>query len=117
MYLPFGLSSSPSINDGSVKEILRVMEHHEQILLTDFVDDLLGEAATFDQATAKFITAVRFLLKVGIPVSDKLTGLRPPAQVQTWTGWIFDTVRCILTVEVGECKECQRRWRLVLIRS
>ena len=43
-YLAHVSNNAPSINDGSVKEICPTLRSNTGIVLTDFVDDLLGSA-------------------------------------------------------------------------
>eukprot|EP00959_Pyramimonas_sp_CCMP1952_P448626 9393607-Pyramimonas_sp.AAC.1 len=82
-----GLAPAPGINDESIKEILRLLQCHEQVCLTDFVDDMLGSGTTQNEASDKLAAAVRFFLCIGIPVSCKPNGIRPPSQRQSWVGW------------------------------
>lgn len=63
LYLAFGLGSAPAINDESVKEILRLLELHTTIQLTDFVDDLLGNAPSELDAWAKLERAIIFSVR------------------------------------------------------
>ena len=50
------------------------------MVLTDFVDDMTGGARTAEAAWIKLEKVVRFFLSVGVPVSDKPNGIKPPAQ-------------------------------------
>ena len=101
------MSVAPAVNNASAKEILRLLHVHEDVLLTDFVDDFLGEGSDYETACSRFKRAIIFFLKVGVPVSDKRSGLQWPAQRQSWTGWIFDTVAGKLSVDVEKCQKCQ----------
>eukprot|EP00959_Pyramimonas_sp_CCMP1952_P374881 7850765-Pyramimonas_sp.AAC.1 len=87
LFLPFGMKTSPAINDRSLKEVLRLLTKRDGVVLTDFVDDNLGAGVTEAEAWENFRAAVRFLLEAGIPVSTKPAGLKPPSQKQTWVGW------------------------------
>ena len=108
-YFPFGLAPSPGVNDESVKELLRLLEAHTGVVLTDFVDDLLGGASSLDDAWEALDRTVDFLLSVGVPVSAKPTGIRPPCQQQTWIGWVFDTRPGVSSVSVtsSKCGKCR----------
>ena len=106
-YFPFGLASSPGVNDESLKEVLRLLEEHTCVELTDFVDDLLGRGSTEAEAWEALEKAVRFLLRMGLPVSSKPTGILAPAQRQIWTGWVFDTVACTVAATPDKCRKCQ----------
>lgn len=107
LFLPFGLSSSPGLNDASIKEVLRLLEISTGVKLLDFVDDLFGSGASKEEAWGRLEQAVTFFLKMGIPVSDKPSGIRKPAQRQLWIGWVFDTVLCEVTVEKDKCERLQ----------
>ena len=72
----FGLAVAPSLNDLSVKEVLRVLAE-QGVDLLDFVDDLFGNSPSLEGAWALFERAVSFFLKMGILVSDKPGGIRP----------------------------------------
>ena len=87
------------------------------MLLTDFVDDMLGGGDTEERAWVALETCVRFLLEIGVPVSSTPTGIRVPATRQRWVGWIFDTVLGILSVERHKCDKCQERWVQVLVKD
>ena len=102
-FLPFGLASAPGTNDENIKEILRVLVANTGVSLLDFVDDFLGAAGTEAAAWRQLCATVDFLLACGIPVSQKASGVRPPAQRQLWIGWIFDTVSCVVTVSPEKC--------------
>ena len=97
-----------------MKEILRLLLLHTGVTLTDFVDDLLGGAEDEQRAGEQMQTVVDFFLRVGLPVSSKPTGLRPPSQVQTWVGWEFDTVRNAVRVTPEKCARCRTSWSDVL---
>ena len=113
-YFPYGMSVAPAANDDSLKEVLRLLTLKTGVLLTDFVDDMLGSASTLEDAWRKLELAVRFFTSVGIPVSCKAGGIRAPAQKQLWVGWVFDTVRRVLTITQDKCDDCARRWMDVL---
>ncbi len=49
---------------------------------------------------------MRFFLRM-VPVSAKPTGIRAPAQRQVWTGWVFDLVRCVVSVTEAKCERCR----------
>ena len=57
---------------------------------------------------------VHFLLRCGIPVSAKPGGIRAPARRQTWIGWVFDTVECIITVAPEKADRCRELCAAVL---
>ena len=113
-FLPFGLKPAPGINDASVKEILRLLKRRRQIDLLDFVDDLLGSAASEIEAWGQMAAAVDFLLDCGLPVSSKPSGIRQPATSQTWIGWIFDTRNALVTVSQSKCDKCCQACAAVL---
>jgi hypothetical protein len=98
LYFPFGLGTSPGINDASIKELLRVVTLHTGVVLTDFVDDFLGAHSSLEDAWLALERVDRLLGDMGVPVSLKQGGIRPPATRQRWCGWIFDTVAGIVTV-------------------
>ena len=52
-------------------------------------------------------TTVKFLLQAGIPVSVKPSGLRWPNTCQTWTGWVFDSVRGSVSVTADKCSKAR----------
>ncbi|CAK0899596.1 unnamed protein product, partial [Prorocentrum cordatum] len=106
-FLPFGLKTAPSINDSSLKELLRLLQLRENAVLTDFVDDNLGAQSSEEDAWLELERVVRFFLKIGVPISAKEGGIRPPSQVQTWVGWVFDTLNNTLSVERKKCDKCQ----------
>ena len=83
-------------------------------MLTDFVDDMMGCAATEAEAWDVFTRVIRFFLRVGVPVSNKPNGLRPPCQTQVWVGWVFDTVKCTIGVWPAKAALCRVRWAAVL---
>lgn len=105
-YLPFGMKTSPALNDESVKDVLRLLDLREEVTLTDFVDEFLGSKPTKEDAWAVFRSAVRFFLKAGVPGTTKQTGLKPPAQKQVWVGRVFDTVKTSLPVERTKSDMC-----------
>ena len=88
-FLPFGLKTAPSSNDSGLKEVLWLLQAHENAALTDFVDDNLRSQSTREDARQELARVVFF--KAGIPVSVKEGGFRPPSQVQTWVGWVFNS--------------------------
>ncbi|CAK0847543.1 unnamed protein product, partial [Prorocentrum cordatum] len=106
-FLPFGLKTAPSINDSSLKELLRLLQLHENAVLTDFVDDNLGAQSSEEDAWLELERVVRFFLEIGVPISAKEGGIRPPSQVQTWVGWVFDTLNNTLSVQRTKCDKCQ----------
>ena len=105
-FLANGLKPAPGINDANVKEILRVLALDTGIVLTDFVDDLLGAGGSQDVAWRDLEEAASFFLNCGIPVSLKNSGIKTPSQRQVWTGWVFDTVQMIVTVTSEKCRKC-----------
>jgi len=98
LFFPFGLGTSPGINDASIKELLRVVTQQTGAVLTDFVDDFLGAHSSEEEAWRALDRIVRSLGDMGVPVSLKPGGIRPPATRQRWCGWVFDTVAGIVTV-------------------
>ena len=108
------MSVAPAPNDDSLKEVLRLLTLETGIVLTDFVDDMIGGASTLEEAWRKLEGAVRFFTSVGISVSCKNSGVRAPARIQLWVGWVFDTVQQALTITQAKCDECARRWADVL---
>ena len=113
-YLPFGLKPAPGINDTNVKEILRILRLRTEVDILDFVDDLLGAAPDEHTAWQNLRRAVRFLLRCGIPISAKPSGIRAPARRQSWIGWVFDTVECIITVPAEKTDRCRELCAAVL---
>ena len=109
LYFPFGMKSAPAANDHSVKELLRLLDLNEGVVLTDFIDDLLGGAHSEREAWSKLTKVARFFLKCGVPVSDKPTGIRAPSQRQCWIGWVFDTVQGSLSVDEAKCTKHRER--------
>lgn len=113
-YLPFGLSVAPGFNDAHTKEVLRLLKHHTGVDLTGFVDDLLGNASSEDDAWLQLEAAVLFFTAIGVPVSIKQKGLVPPAQRTEWIGWVFDTVLLLVTVPGRKVEKCRESIREVL---
>ena len=113
-FLPFGLKVAPGVNDESMKEILRLLHQECKISLVDFVDDLFEAGHSLEQSWDRLWAVVRFLSDCGLPVSAKPTGIRTPSQVQTWIGWVFDTVRCVVTITKAKCRKCQQACEQVL---
>ena len=106
-FCPFGLSIAPGINDESTKELLRLHQARSNIQLTDFVDDLLGGGRCREEAWYNLEGTVQFFIDAGVPVSDKPSGIRTPAQRQTWIGWIFDTAKGTVEVSSDKCDKCR----------
>ena len=113
-YLPFGLSSSPGIHGGFVKIVLEKLAAHHGVVLTDFVDDFIGAAASECEAWVAFRCAIRFFLDVGICVSTKEKGLRPPSTVQIWIGWRFDSVNNTISATKEKVEKLTRMLRGLL---
>ena len=76
-FVPNGISIGPGVNYISVKELLRLCALHVGVELTGFMDDLLGRGGLQGDAWAAMESAVGFFINVGVPVSDKPSGLRP----------------------------------------
>ena len=108
LFLPFGLGPAPGLNDASVKELLRLVAAHTGVSLVDFVDDFFGRSESEESGWAALEAVIRFFIAAGVPVSDKPTGILAPSQRQVWTGWVFDTVACLVSVTVEKCDKLRR---------
>ena len=113
-YLANGLKPAPGINDANVKELLRVLYDESGIVLTDFVDDLLGGSGSQESTWRQLECCVAFLLECGVPVSLKDTGIKAPAQREVWTGWVFDTVLMAVTATLDKCAKCCSQLEAIL---
>ena len=60
LFLPNGLEPAPAINDRGVKEICRLLLIDRGVVLTDFVDDLFGNAKSENAAWESLRKAVSF---------------------------------------------------------
>ena len=98
LYAVFGLTCSPGASDASLKVILANLKRSTGITLVDWVDDLIGSANSEQLAWNDLVTSIKYFLKCGMPVSIKPAGLKAPAQIQTWTGWTFNTIQMDITV-------------------
>ena len=83
----------------------------------DFVDDMLGEGADANLAWARIEAVVDFFTAIGLQISQKPCGLRPPAQIQTWRGWIFDTLGLKVPSTEKKWKKALRRTGVVLTEN
>jgi hypothetical protein len=116
-YCPNGLSPAPGINDQSLKEILRVMGDKLGFSVVDFVDDMLGEGADENLAWARIEAVVAFFSAIGLQISQKPSGIRAPSQVQTWCGWIFDSLRLTVASTEKKLKKALDRTASVLVKD
>ena len=108
-FAPMGLSWSPFLNDRGVKSILEALKRQEDIDLADFVDDNFGAASSKQEAWLKFEKTVLFLLKLGVRVSTKASGLVPPSQKTQWIGFIFDSINMVVSISEKKRVEAKRR--------
>ena len=58
---------------------------------------------------------IDFLIAIEIPISTKPTGLRWPAQVQTWCGWVFNTIEGTVLVTAEKCAKARGLVQAVLL--
>ena len=109
-YLPFGLATAPHVHVKNLAEVLQALQRCTGITVIPFVDDMVGGDSSPEESWKKMTTVVNFFLEAGIPVSIKEKGLRPPAQAQTWIGWVLDTANDLLQVEPRKITDLTRRW-------
>ena len=108
LFVPFGLSPAPGINDRNVSEVIRVCKLHTPDLeVVAFVDDLrlfnssatpLSESDDKDLLTFKLMEFKESCEHLGLAVHEKPGKLIWPTQLIGWIGWEINSVTMIVAL-------------------
>ena len=113
LFLPFGLSPAPGINDRNVGEVIRVCENAVRgVAVVAFVDDLRlfniqADSPEEDKAT---LTARLWEFKdkceaLGLLVHEKPGKLIWPSTSIEWLGWHIDSLDMVITMTIQKAEK------------
>ena len=111
LFIPFGLGPSPGINDGCVKEVLRVVRaRYPSLQVVDFVDDirLVEESGDHDALAASMTGMMSVLDQLGVRYHTKEGKRWWPTRVIPWLGFVVDTRENVVRMEEAKVAKGQR---------